>query len=72
MSDCCTHYSLQVEQDHAVSVDPQADILLVTAGEQGPPGPGAFDLWLERNPGGTWDDFLSELGSGATWQSIDW
>ncbi len=30
-------------------------------GQQGPPGPSIYDLWLVANPGGTWEQFLAEL-----------
>jgi len=61
--------------EHAVTVDVEPEVVLVTAGEQGPPGapgPGAFAAWLERNPGGTFEQFMSELGSGAIWQTTEW
>lgn len=72
MADYCEPYSLQIEQEHAVSIDAEPDTLLVTAGEQGPPGASAFEVWQALNPGGTWDTFLSDVGSGATWHSTDW
>lgn len=72
MSDCKRHVVTEVVTDYAVVVEPEPEQVVVTMGDQGPPGPGAFDLWLERNPGGTWDEFMSELGSGAIWQQSEW
>lgn len=63
---------------HHVVVEPDPELMVVAAGDQGPPGPpggpgnSAFEDWLERNPGGTWEQFMSELGSGATWQQSEW
>ena len=45
---------------------------LVKAGLRGRPGASSFESWLERNPGGTWEDFMSEIGSGAIWQESEW
>lgn len=68
-------------QPDAVVVDVRPPTLLVTeqkleqvvlAGVRGRPGDSAFEEWLLRNPGGTWDDFMSELGSGATWNNVEW
>lgn len=38
---------------------------------QGPAGPSAFEDWLKRNPGGTWEEFLASLGTGALDAVID-
>lgn len=72
MGDCSKCYSLQAEQEHAVVVHTEPDLQLLTAGEQGAPGLSAFESWLKRNPGGTWEQFMSEIGSGATWQQSEW
>lgn len=38
---------------------------------QGPAGPSAFEDWLKRNPGGTWEEFLASLGTGSLDAVID-
>lgn len=43
MADYCEPYSLIIEQEHAVSIDAEPDIMLITSGEQGPPGPPGLD-----------------------------
>jgi len=58
--------------EYAVTVDAEPDVMTLTDGEQGPPGASAFSDWLKRNPGGTWEQFMSELGSGAIWSSKEW
>lgn len=63
---------LESISEHAVTVEDDPDTLLITEGEQGPPGLSAFADWLARNPGGTWEQFMSELGSGAIWQESEW
>lgn len=50
----------------------QAGHRVVTAGVRGRAGASAFQQWLDLNPGGTWEQFLSEIGSGATWQQSEW
>lgn len=64
-----------------VEPQPTGEVVLVTekkleqvvqAGVRGRPGDSAFEEWLLRNPGGTWDEFMSELGSGAIWQESEW
>ena len=49
---------------------PQRSVVL--AGVRGRQGNSAFQDWLLLNPGGTWDDFMSEIGSGAIWQQSEW
>jgi len=49
---------------------PQRNVVL--AGVRGRTGNSSFEDWLERNPGGTWEQFMSELGSGAIWQESEW
>lgn len=63
MSKCNEHYVV-------VEVDPE--YMVLTAGEQGPPGASAFEQWLSLNPGGTWAEFMSDIGSGAIWQEAEW
>ncbi|PKM30241.1 MAG: hypothetical protein CVV07_07435 [Gammaproteobacteria bacterium HGW-Gammaproteobacteria-11] len=36
--DCCDCYALEVERDYAVTVDAEPDVIVITDGEQGPPG----------------------------------
>ncbi|SDS21849.1 hypothetical protein SAMN05216421_1119 [Halopseudomonas xinjiangensis] len=66
--------SLVESVEHAVVVEAEPDVMLVTAGEQGPPGIGAFDEWLKRNPGGTWEQFMTVIsGDGAAvWLTTEW
>ena len=45
---------------------------VVLVGVRGRPGASAFEQWLEINPGGTWDEFMSEIGSGAIWHESEW
>lgn len=68
-------------QSDVVTVDVRPPSILVTeqkleqvvlAGVRGRTGDSAFESWKARNPGGTWDDFMSELGSGATWHGSEW
>lgn len=49
---------------------PQRSVVL--AGVRGRTGNSSFEDWLERNPGGTWDEFMSDIGSGAIWQESEW
>lgn len=70
--ECYKCHVLHEEQEYAVSVELDPEVRFVTEGEQGPPGASAFESWKARNPGGTWDDFMSELGSGAIWQQSEW
>lgn len=58
--------------EHYVVVEPEPEIRVVTAGEQGPPGASAFEQWRALNPGGSWEDFMSEIGSGAIWHESEW
>ena len=69
---CYKCHVLHEEREYVVSVEPAPDVLCVTEGEQGPPGASAFESWKARNPGGTWDEFMSELGSGAIWHGSEW
>lgn len=68
----CEQPAHETITEHAVVVEPDADVVHVASGEQGPPGRSAFDEWLLRHPGGTWDQFMSELGSGAIWHRTEW
>ena len=72
MSDCSSCYSLHSEQEHAVVMHAEPDLQVVTTGEQGPPGLSAFNDWKVRNPGGTWAEFMSELGTGLNWTNKEW
>jgi len=48
--------------------------VLVTRQEQEPPwcaGPRASLHGFERNPGGTFKQFMSEMGSGDNWQKLN-
>lgn len=64
-----------------VEPQPTGEVVLVTeqkleqvvlAGVRGRPGDSAFEQWLTLHPGGTWDEFMAELGDGSVWQTTEW
>lgn len=48
---------------------PQAPVVQPLLG-QGPRGLSAFEDWQQRNPGGTWAEFLASLGTGSVGVSV--
>jgi len=48
------------------------EMKIVAGGVRGRAGLSAFEDWEARNPGGTWAEFMSELGTGITWNNKEW
>lgn len=47
------------------ALPPERPMIVQGLGSQGPAGLSAFQDWLLRNPGGTWEEFLASLSAGS-------